>query len=391
VFAVGQQRVSGMVGSAGDEFESLRTGELTVWQSGIRTYLGWEEIEKALRADFPELRVNFRSMDRPAFLGDLAAARSAGALPDVVFVDNWLQAGPMVAQQQAVEMTNRPRFYPSTGWWFQMSAGAHPATAAAFLRWLADSPHWQAPRMSTAGMTESDTEEVASAALISVAGLAGGGSTDSVMDPDAARFDRVGWPGNCGQISGMTLPVVRFLFGNGRLAYTTVSFDARSSGGTVTCGGFMNTFLMLRKRDDGWKVLLRIPTVSLEQAVSLADQFDRLNLSATAGDAPAVPQLVSPSDGERQTRNPKQAISWGQDARRPALYVVEWRYGMPSGAEDSYSASEIVPVRPGDYGNIVRMPTPFGKGVQPHRWRVWAIGKDGQVALSEWRTVVFTN
>ena len=297
VFAVGQQRAPGMVGSAGDGFESLRTGELTVWQSGIRTYLGWEEIEKALRADFPELRVNFRSMDRPAFLGDLAAARSAGALPDVVFVDNWLEAGPMVAQQRVVEMTNRPRFYPSNGWWFQTSAGAHPATAAAFLRWLVDSPHWQAPRMSTAGMTESDKGEAASAALIAVAGLAGGGSTDSVMDPDAARFDRVGWATNCGHIAGMTLPAVRFLFGNSRLTYTTVSFDARSSGGSVTCGGVINTFLVLRKRDDGWKVLLRIPTVSLEQAVSLADQFDRLNLSTAAGDAPAAPQLISPSDG----------------------------------------------------------------------------------------------
>ena len=37
------------------------------------------------------------------------------------------------------------------------------------------------------------------------------------------------------------------------------------------------------------------------------------------------------------------------------------------------------------------MPMPFGQGMQPHRWRVWAIGKDGQMALSEWRTVNFTN
>ena len=76
---------------------------------------------------------------------------------------------------------------------------------------------------------------------------------------------------------------------------------------------------------------------------------------------------------------------------RPAVYIVESRYGMPSGAEDSYSASAILVVRPGDYGNMVRIPTPFGQGVQPHRWRIWAIGKDGKVALSEWRTVIFTN
>jgi hypothetical protein len=48
-------------------------------------------------------------------------------------------------------------------------------------------------------------------------------------------------------------------------------------------------------------------------------------------------------------------------------------------------------VDPAQYVDVVKMPMPFGVGKQPHRWRVWAVGKDGQIALSEWRTVNFTN
>jgi hypothetical protein len=64
---------------------------------------------------------------------------------------------------------------------------------------------------------------------------------------------------------------------------------------------------------------------------------------------------------------------------------------MPNGDETSYSPAFISIVAAVDYGDTVRIPEPFGMGVQPHRWRIWAIGKDGQVALSEWRTVLFTN
>jgi hypothetical protein len=272
-----------------------------------------------------------------------------------------------------------------------MNAGAHPAMAAAFLRWLEDSPHWQPPPMSTDGMTERDKREVTSAALLAVAGMAGGGSTDSVMERDAARFDRVGWPANCGRIAGMTFPAVRFLFGNGRFAYAAVSSDARTSGGSVACGGALQSFLVLRKRDERWEVLLLTPNGSLEDAVRLADQFDRLGLTTASGDVPVAPRLISPLDGERQTRFPKQDVSWQQDVSRPVAYVVESRFGQPSGSVAGYSPSSITVVAAVDYGDIVRMPMPFGVGMQPHRWRVWAIGSDGKVAVSEWRTVNFTN
>jgi hypothetical protein len=353
--------------------------------------LGWATIQNALKADFPELRVNFRVVDPKSFIGDLASARGNGTLPDVVFVDNWGQGAPLIAQQRVVEMMGRARFSPSNGWWFQMSAGAHQAAATAFLRWLEDSPHWQPPPMSTDGMTELDKAQVTSAAFLAVAGMAGGGAMDSVLDPDAARLLTLSWGAACGPISRMSFPVTRFLFGNARLAYAAVSSEARSTGGSVQCSGAMYSFLVLRKGYAGWKVLLVVPRVSLEQAVNLADQFDQLGLETAESYAPAAPQLLSPFDGERQTRFPKQDVSWQQDLPRPVAYAVESSYGMASGSTITYSPSRIAVVAAVDYGDVVRIPEPFGAGMQPHRWRVWAIGRDGQVAVSEWRTVNFTN
>ncbi len=390
LFAVGQQRAPGMVGSAGDEFESLRTGELTVWESGSGVLLGWATIQNALRADFPDLQVNFRVVDPDELIGETTAAKQSKTLPDVVFVDNWRQGAPLVAQQKVVEMMGHARFLAS-GWWFQMSEGAHPATAQAFLRWLEDNPHWQPPRLSADGMTGPDQQQANSAALLAVAAVAAAGAMDPAMDPDALKLFTFGWGTACGKISRMSFPVTRFLFGNGRLAYAAVASEAISAGGSVQCSGLIYTFMVLRKRQEGWKAMLLTPRVTLEQAAGFARQFDQLHLATAEGYAPDAPELLLPFDGGQQTRTPKEYMSWRQDVPRPAAYAVEWSFGQRSGELASYSPSTISIYAAIDYGNIVRIPEPFGIGVQPHRWRVWAIGKDGQVALSDWRTVNFTN
>ena len=189
----------------------------------------------------------------------------------------------------------------------------------------------------------------------------------------------------------MADPAVRFLAGNGRIAFAVLTSEAKSAGGKVACGGLMHSFLVLRKRNDGWKALLLMPSVSLPQAVSLGDNFDRLSLLAANSTAPAAPILLAPYDGEPQARFPKEDISWQQNATRPAAYVVESRAGVVRGGDVDYGSSIITFVDPLQYGDIVRMPMPFGVGMQPHCWRVWAVDKDGEVAVSEWRTVQFTN
>jgi len=72
-----------------DPLASLRTGNLTVWESGRSSFLGWDAIQSALAADFPALHVNFLLVPPQNFLNALATAKQQGAMPDAVFVDNW--------------------------------------------------------------------------------------------------------------------------------------------------------------------------------------------------------------------------------------------------------------------------------------------------------------
>jgi hypothetical protein len=39
----------------------------------------------------------------------------------------------------------------------------------------------------------------------------------------------------------------------------------------------------------------------------------------------------------------------------------------------------------------IKLKATFGAGMQPHRWRIWAISDDGEVVRSEWRVVNYLN
>jgi hypothetical protein len=374
-----------------DPLSSLRAGSLVVWEAGSPQLLDWGEIRAQLAADFPGLRVLFRLVQPQQLMDELAKAQTEGSAPDAVFVDNWTQGGALIAQQHVIEMMGRSRFSPSRGWWFLMREGQYRETATAFLHWLEDDPHWIAPPFSTVGLNAADRPEIAAAAVLAVSSLGSGSAATSIADTDAISFSTQGWGTYCGSVTGMANPQVRFLAGNGRLAFAALTSEAGSTGGKTDCGGLMQSFVVLRKHSDGWKVLLLMPSVSLAQATSFGDNFSRLGLTPANGTPPAPPTLLSPYDGEPQTRFPKQQISWRQNSIRPAAYVVESRFGVAEGGFVEYGPSTINFVDPAQYGDVVRMPMPFGVGMQPHRWRVWAIGKDGEVALSEWRTVDFTN
>jgi len=374
-----------------DPLASLRTGSLTVWQSGNASYLDWRAIRVALAKDFPQLHVTYRLVAPQDFISALVWERTQGTLPDVVFVDNRMQANPMIAQQSVVQMIGQPRFAPSRGWWFMMMQGEHPPTALAFVRWLNDDPHWAAPRIPANSLSASDRSQIEAAAASAVQNLDNHIKTNPTMDPDAGLIDLPVQNAVCGNIVELFEPVVRFIFGNGNLAILDIAYNENIHGGQVVCSGPLNTFLVLRKRDDGWKVLLLQQSIPFQLSMNQADNFIRLGLSQGLGVPPGVPTLLEPFDGERQMRFPKQDMSWQQTTPRPAVYLVESQFSCPKCEYKQWSPSSIAFVNPKQYGDAVRMLVPFGQGMQPHRWRIWAVGKDGQIALSEWRTVNFTN
>ena len=379
--------------ASADPFAGLRSGSLTVWESGHASFLAWHTMQRELSSDFPQLQVAFRLLAAKDFISALSLAQGQGSLPDVVFADNWSQAKPMIEQQSVVEMIGQPRFVPSRGWWFLMQQGAHPDAAASFLHWLEDDPHRRVPFEVRFGQTQQDSGEIFVVAGKAIQANERCSSPDSLFDRDAANSSQSSVV-NCPSTDSVTKTKMLFLYGYGRIAYASLAYEAKSdknADGTPARAGYVHCFVVLRKGNDGWKVLLLIPGVSEVDAVNLAGNFNRLKFSTDVDVAPLAPTLLEPYSGDHETRFPKHDIVWQQSAKRPATYIVESQFGNPPDAVKYWGPSKIAFVNPSQYGDVVRMPMPFGQGMQPHRWRVWAVGKDGQMALSEWRTVNFTN
>jgi hypothetical protein len=389
--------LTGLAGAAqqtsSGQLQILGPRALTVWVSANRDALEPRTIQAELAKDYSGLQVNFQTVPANNFVRSLAAAQQTRSLPDVVFVDNPRLIWQMINQQTAVEMLGQPRFKPSMGWWFLMPDSPHAELAKSFLVWLQKSPNWKAPISPTLGLTERDRTEISSIAGNAVSAMASGGDRDIPLDRDASVRLALDFGSYCGDTYAIANPSLEFLSGNGTIAYGTFSSEAsadQSGSGTVACAGVIHTFVVLRKRPDGWKVLWLEPRIGILEAESYAGSFDGLGLVQARAAAPLAPSLIAPGDGTEQPLHPKQDFSWRQLAIHPAAYVIEAEGGALKDGKLEFASPEIQFLNPRDFGDVVQMPRPFGVAPEPYRWRVWAIGKDGQLAISPWRTVVFT-
>ena len=386
VIAWGQQPAA-----SADPIGGLRTGSLTVWYSDSSQASNWATVGRALAADFPQLQVNFRLVAAQDFIFELTSTAVHGSLPDVVLVDNWGQGAPLIESQSVVELLSPSRFPALRGTWFLMMQGAHPSTAFAFLHWLNDDPHWTAPQLSSSAISTIDREQITASALIALKKLGQDIKTNPAMDPDAALFDLPFTGTGCGNIVEMANHSVRFIFGNEKFAVTELTYEENARGGQVICSGLVHSFLVLRKRMNEWKVLYLMPRIPDISTASLVKGFSSLPYEKTQGRAPAVPSLITQQDAPQKLGTPAwYDISWNQNQPQPAAYIVERQVANPRGKDENWGQPSLTFVNPAQYGDVVSSTMIFAIGV-PERWRVWAVGKDGQVALSEWRTVQFTN
>ena len=150
----------------------------------------------------------------------------------------------------------------------------------------------------------------------------------------------------------------------------------------------LHSALVLRKVDDLWKVLLYTPG-PLPDLEGILKSFDQMELKNGQPEAIAQVSVVSPVDHARIKLFPKGELEWKPLDPLPAAYVVEHQFGQR--ARDSWSTSMILVVSPSRGESLIRLEIPFGVGMQPHRWGVWAISGTGVVSTSDWRTVDFTN
>jgi hypothetical protein len=292
--------------------------------------------------------------------------------------------------QSAIQLLGQPRMN-TRGWWFLMKDGVHHAAAQSFLLWLQELPETAPQSFATTGMTQADRDDVVATAGQAIHSLEQQqDNRASSMDVEAADFDHQS--GLSGIVIGSVLdPRVEWLAGNRKVAFLIMATEGKSEWLGHSSSGLLHSFLVLRKQQNGWKVLMLQPSSYLSSEMESAERLAHLIAPNTSRTQPASPMLVAPDDGARQTRFPKQEIAWDQSGPDVATYIVESQFGNPRVGLPYWSPTRLDLVLPDSSQHTIRIPSPFGVGMQPHRWRVWAVGKDGTIALSEWRLIQFTN
>jgi hypothetical protein len=99
--------------------------------------------------------------------------------------------------------------------------------------------------------------------------------------------------------------------------------------------------------------------------------------------------VTAPADHAQLPRFPPPDLEWEPVVPPPAAYALERQYSQPGREFWSHSTIEIVSPSPAGISLWMKMQTVIGQ--QPHRWRIWAIGRNGTVSTSGWRAVDYTN
>ena len=99
---------------------------------------------------------------------------------------------------------------------------------------------------------------------------------------------------------------------------------------------------------------------------------------------------MATADHARIPRFPAGEHQWDAvSGEHLSTYVVESQFSSPERTDWSLSRVALVLNRSPD--PLVTEQIPFGVGKQPHRWRIWAISTTGELSISEWRLIHFTN
>ncbi len=144
--------------------EALRGGKLTFWVSSRwPSQPTWNDLVADLKNDYPDVEVEWKAFQRDAFLPALSEALHNRRAPDVVFVDNYAQEGPLIQRQSGRIMAGLPR-HMERGWWTILNDAPDRKVAEAFFIWLAQPKDWQPPRPATQLLTADDKAKISSIA-----------------------------------------------------------------------------------------------------------------------------------------------------------------------------------------------------------------------------------
>ena len=338
----------------------------------------WSTLLNEFKSDFPDFDLRFKMLDRDEYLQAFHSSQQTPPYPDVAFVDNGRELNPLMKDSLA-RMMVQSRF-PYRGWWLIFRSAKNSEAGKAFMLWLSRSPQWKPWQVSTASIGPADIAAVEAVSKNAVQDFehADTQSLSLSMDREASHFDLRSTPTTTVESIDPLLT-----FGNSRLAFVLLS----AVGQGEKMFGMNHFSMVLRKVDDHWKVLLFVSR-PLPQLEDLLKSFDRLKLADGQPEALPKVKLIGPADHAWITRFPKCDLEWEAVDQLAVAYVVESQYGQPM--RESWSTSWIRVVSPTHSASERSVELPFTVGMQPHRWRIWAISRNGVVSTSDWRTVDFT-
>jgi hypothetical protein len=378
--------------SGGEEFS--QGGTLTVWVPNnyvrgrmddstalVTNAYPWGILQSEFKRDFPNFDLDFKILDRDEFVHAFHASQPDPSYPDVAFVDNITELRPLMNNNAVMKMWGQPRL-EYQGWWVIFRQAKNLEASKAFILWLSQSPQWRPMRVSTVSISPADISVVQAISKEAIQDFVDVNphSLLSVMDSEASHFDDFG-----DRIRTLQNIEPLLTFGNSRLAFVLLA----EVGQGEKAFGMAHSAVILRKLGNSWKVLLFLPNRSLPDIEGLLGKFDRVGLDEGPPDAAPKVTLLAPADHARLARYPPSDIEWSPVDPNLVTYVIESQFCQLRREYWSQSAVKVVSLIP--YESSIRMEMPFGVGKQPHRWRVWAIYKNGIVSTSDWRVIDFTN
>ncbi len=362
------------------------TDPIVEWVSLPSTRLGntWSITLAALHRGFPELKERVAYVKFEDLQDRLAALEGSAEYPDVL-IGNTLQARsqaflkPLTLAHLGAPHLDPPAFngrsLPQPAESLILQHARHPAEARAFVVWLSDELCGECtPRPAP------DTARIPAALAAS--------STDTLLhgtrpatDPAFADLSPAAavlmtlWPPSPASLNPLTLKTdVIQAAANERFAVVAL----RAIADSPEAFGVVHPLVLLRASVKGtWRVLqisTDLPGASLLSAFNALQPYARHTppdrLKPLAAMAP-----VAPIDGDTRSQT---ADLWWHNPGGASLVIVEWQRAL-AGWSDSHLL--LVP-QEGPYPRE-RVTAPFS-GTGQYRWRVWAVGTGGTLALSPW-------
>jgi hypothetical protein len=102
----------------------------------------WSTLLNEFKSDFPDFDLRFKILDRDEYLQAFHSSQQNPPYPDVAFVDNYNELGPLKNDDAVLQMSGQSRI-SYNGWWVVFRRAKNLEAGKALMLWLSRSPQWK--------------------------------------------------------------------------------------------------------------------------------------------------------------------------------------------------------------------------------------------------------